>query len=74
MKISVAKERKERENRVALTPDVVASLIKSGFEILIENGAGANSSIPDEEYQKAGATMVSDKNKIYSDADVCKHW
>lgn len=70
MKIAVPKELKKKENRVALTPDVVASLIKAGFECQVENGAGSNSSIPDSEYQQAGAMLISDKTKLYADADV----
>ena len=40
MKISVPKETKLKENRVALTPDVVKDLIKKGFEVQVESGAG----------------------------------
>jgi NAD(P) transhydrogenase subunit alpha len=70
MKIAVPKETKERESRVALTPDVVASLVKNGFDCIVETGAGLNSYFADELYTKAGATLVSDKNALYADADV----
>ena len=70
MKIAVPKERKPKENRVALTPEVVSSLVKSGFEVLIEQGAGENSFFQDEDYTKAGAVLIKDPNQIYSDADV----
>ena len=40
MKLSVPKETKLKENRVALTPDVVKGLVKKGFEVLVEKGAG----------------------------------
>lgn len=70
MKIAVPKETKPYEKRVALTPDVVKSLIKSGFECIVETGAGLNSYFSDASYTEAGATLVADKNKLYSDADV----
>ena len=70
MKLSVPKETKFKENRVALTPDVVKDLLKKGFEIMVEAGAGLNSFFADEAYAAAGAEIVSDKTKIYSDADV----
>ena len=69
MKLSVPKETKQKENRVALTPDVVKNLIKKGFEVMVESGAGVNSFYNDEAYTAAGAT-IADKNKCYSNADV----
>jgi len=70
MKLSVPKETKLKENRVALTPDVVKELVKAGFDVMIEAGAGLNSFFSDEAYTAAGATIQTDKNKVYSDADV----
>lgn len=70
MKLAVPKETKLKENRVALTPDVVKDLVKKGFECMVEAGAGLNSYFSDEAYQAAGATIISDKKKLYSDADV----
>ncbi|MBI4930734.1 MAG: Re/Si-specific NAD(P)(+) transhydrogenase subunit alpha [Bacteroidetes bacterium] len=69
MKFSVPKETKLKENRVALTPDVVKGLVKKGFEIVVEAGAGLNSFYADDAYTAAGASIV-DKNKCYSDSDV----
>ena len=70
MKIAVPKENKLKENRVALTPDVAKDLVKKGFEVMIETGAGLNSFFADDAYIAAGAMIASDKSKIYSDADV----
>lgn len=70
MKIAVPKETKLKENRVALTPDVIKDLVKKGFEVSVENGAGLNSFFSDEAYTAAGAQLVSDKLKLYADADV----
>ena len=69
MKLSVPKETKLKENRVALTPDVVKGLVKKGFEVMVEKSAGLNSFYADEAYTAAGATIV-DNTKCYSDADV----
>ena len=70
MKLAVPKETKFKENRVALTPDVVKDLVKKGFEVNIESGAGMNSFFADEAYTAAGATIVADAKKLYADADV----
>ena len=70
MKIAVPKETKEREKRVALTPDVVKSLITSGFECIVEKDAGLNSFFTDQSYISAGAKIIDDKKVLYSDADV----
>ena len=69
MKLSVPKETKFKENRVALTPEVVKGLVQKGFEIIIEAGAGVNSFYANDRYLSAGAT-IADKSKCYGDADV----
>src|ERR1019366_7022415 len=48
MKLGVPKELKDREKRVALSPEVVKDLVKKGFEVLLETGAGLNSFISGE--------------------------
>src|SRR5580658_571185 len=70
MKIAVPKETKEKENRVALTPDIVQQLVKAGFECVVESGAGNNSYMADAKYIAAGAQVVADKQKLYGEADV----
>jgi NAD(P) transhydrogenase subunit alpha len=70
MKIAVPKETKFKENRVALTPEVVMGLIKTGHSCSVEKGAGFNSYFTDEAYISAGATIVADKAALYSSADV----
>ena len=69
MKLAVAKETKFKENRVALTPDVVKDLIKKGFEVMVETGAGLNSFFADEDYKASGAQIV-DNNTLYTNAEV----
>jgi H+-translocating NAD(P) transhydrogenase subunit alpha len=70
VKIAVPKETKFKENRVALTPDVVKDLVKKGFDCVIEAGAGLSSFYADDAYTAAGARIEADKNKLYSEADV----
>ncbi|MHB8260278.1 MAG: Re/Si-specific NAD(P)(+) transhydrogenase subunit alpha [Bacteroidia bacterium] len=69
MILGVPKESKTKENRVALTPDVVKDLVKKGFEVTIENGAGLNSFYSDEAYTSVGA-KTADAATVYSSADV----
>lgn len=57
MRIGVPKETADGERRVALVPDVVASLRKSELDIAVESGAGAGAGHPDEEYSEAGAEV-----------------
>lgn len=70
IKLVVPKETKLKENRVALTPDVVKDLVKKGFEVTVEAGAGINSFFNDEAYLAAGAQLQPDKAKLYAHADV----
>lgn len=64
------KEQKPHEKRVALSPDVVKSLVKAGFECKMETGAGIAAGFHDPLYEKAGAIIVSDKNVLLEEADV----
>jgi len=67
--VAVPKEILAGERRVALVPDVVARLTKSGFEVLIQRGAGTESFQTDEAYEKANAKLVDD-NSALAAADV----
>jgi H+-translocating NAD(P) transhydrogenase subunit alpha len=57
MKLGVPKETASGENRVAMVPEVVQRLQRSGVELVIESGAGAGARIPDELYTETGATI-----------------
>jgi H+-translocating NAD(P) transhydrogenase subunit alpha len=57
MNVSVPKETASGELRVALVPEVVERLGKSGVEVTVESGAGAGAHVPDADYEKAGATL-----------------
>ena len=58
MKIGVPKEIKNNENRVAMTPAGVMTLIANGHEVYIETGAGIGSAFTDNDYLLAGANIV----------------
>ena len=68
MIIGIPKETKFKENRVAITPLIAKDLIKQGFTVHVESGAGLNSFFSDDNYKEAGATL-SDKNTTYQ-ADI----
>ncbi len=58
------------ERRVALVPDFVDRLVKDGFEVRVEAGAGEGSYFPDEAYKKAGARIVADAVTLWGEADL----
>lgn len=58
MRIGVPKETAPGERRVALVPDVVSRLTGSGFDVLVENGAGTEAAYTDAAYGEAGASLV----------------
>src|SRR3569833_955805 len=57
MVIGIPKESLPGETRVAATPQTIAQLIKLGYEVAVESGAGAASSFADEAYTAAGASV-----------------
>jgi NAD(P) transhydrogenase subunit alpha len=57
--VAVPKERVPGEQRVAIVPEVVQKLIKSGYEVRIEHDAGREAFYPDDLYIAAGAKIVS---------------
>ncbi len=70
MKVGVPKEIVDGENRVALVPEALGSLLKGGMEILVERGAGESAFLPDGAYENAGATLMPDARGVLSQADV----
>ena len=68
MRISVAKEIRPGEARVALVPDIISKLTKAGLDVVIEAGAGVLAGFTDGEYTAAGATVKN--GDVLSDADV----
>jgi alanine dehydrogenase len=70
MKIAVPTEIKNNEFRVAITPAGVHELVVSGHEVYIQKGAGTGSSITDQDYQDAGATILPDAKSTWAIADM----
>ena len=70
MIIGVAKEIKNNENRVGLTPAGADALVKTGHKVLIEKSAGVGSGFEDESYTAVGAEIVADKKKIFDDSEM----
>ncbi|MBK8848181.1 MAG: Re/Si-specific NAD(P)(+) transhydrogenase subunit alpha [Bacteroidetes bacterium] len=69
MIVGVAKETKEREKRVALTPEVVKSLVTAGYIVQVESGAGEGASYSNEMYVAAGAS-IANRNAVFGNSDV----
>ncbi|HAQ59246.1 MAG TPA: Re/Si-specific NAD(P)(+) transhydrogenase subunit alpha [Microbacterium sp.] len=67
--IGILKESKSGETRVAATPATVTQLLKLGYGVVVEAGAGALSSFPDDAYVEAGATIASSAEALAA-ADV----
>jgi len=59
LKLAIVKETRPDERRVAASPAVVARLVKAGWSVLVESGAGEAASFPDAQYAEAGASLVS---------------
>jgi NAD(P) transhydrogenase subunit alpha len=69
MKVGVPKEIAEGERRVGLVPETVGKFVKDGFEVLVESGAGRDYNL-DENYEEAGAKIVSEAEELYGEADI----
>ncbi|GAA5203943.1 alanine dehydrogenase [Microbacterium jejuense] len=70
MRISVPTEVKNNEYRVALTPAGVHDLVASGHEVFVQRGAGDGSSMPDAEYEAAGAVLLDDAAEVWARAEL----
>ncbi|MCK9351712.1 MAG: Re/Si-specific NAD(P)(+) transhydrogenase subunit alpha [Candidatus Paceibacterota bacterium] len=70
MKIGVPREVHIDEKRVALTPESAGQLIKLGFSVLLESGAGTGADISDADYEKAGVAIVADAKALWSGSDI----
>jgi NAD(P) transhydrogenase subunit alpha len=73
MKIAIPKERRTGEARVAASPDTVKKLLglpADKVEVVVETGAGAAASIPDQQFQDAGASIAKDYAGCVKDADL----
>ncbi len=68
--IAVPREIHPGERRVAATPDTVGQLIKLGYAVSVEAGAGAAASFDDDAYRAAGARVVTDTRALWAGADI----
>jgi NAD(P) transhydrogenase subunit alpha len=59
----------EGERRVGLVPETVGRLVKDGFEVVVETGAGRDYNL-DENYEDAGAIVVDGPDEVYGEADI----
>ena len=70
LQIGVPRETTPNEKRVATVPEVVEKLIKLGFAVAVETGAGAAANFPDEAYRAAGARIVPAAGDLWSSSDI----
>ncbi|HEX6498846.1 MAG TPA: alanine dehydrogenase [Micromonosporaceae bacterium] len=70
MKIGIPREVKNHEYRVAITPAGVHEFVRAGHEVYVEAGAGLGSSITDEEYVGAGATILPDADDVWGTGEL----
>ena len=70
MRIGVPTEIKVAENRVALVPAGVETLVQRGNEVMVERGAGVGSGFEDEQYVEAGARIVADPDELWAGAEM----
>ncbi len=70
MIVGVPREIKDNENRIAIVPAGVDALKHDGHVVLVEQGAGVGSGIPDDEFAKAGAEIVPSHADVFARADM----
>jgi alanine dehydrogenase len=70
MDVGIPRELKDHEYRVAITPSGVRELVDAGHRVLIEQGAGLGSTITDQEFQRAGATVLPTADDVWASADL----
>ena len=70
MKVGIPREVKNHEYRVAITPAGVHELVSHGHEVVIEKDAGVGSSIPDADYQAAGAQILATADDVWGTGDL----
>jgi len=70
MRIGTIREIKNNENRVGLTPEAVAKLVKHGHEVYVQMSAGDGSGFSDDAYAKAGAKMLHHASDVLKHVDI----
>jgi NAD(P) transhydrogenase subunit alpha len=69
VKVGIPQEVTEGERRVGLVPETVGRLIKDGFEVIVESGAGRDYNL-DQAYEEAGANVAEGPDEVYGEADI----
>jgi H+-translocating NAD(P) transhydrogenase subunit alpha len=70
LRIGIPRETAAGEKRVATVPDVVAKLIKLGFSVVVETGAGEAAHFDDDSYRAAGAEVMPDAAALWASSDI----
>lgn len=70
MKVSIPKETRPDERRVALAPDTVKKLVASGIAVDVESGAGLEAGFSDADFTAAGAALYADRATLLAGAEV----
>ena len=70
MRIGVPKEIKVLENRVGLTPESVREVVAHGHEVVVERDAGQGIGMSDDDYRRAGATVLATAGDVFDAADM----
>ncbi len=70
MKVGIPREVKNHEYRVAITPAGVHELVRHGHEVYVEQDAGRGSSIPNADFEKAGATILPSADDVWGTGDL----
>ena len=70
MMIGIPRERQDGENRVAIIPSGVSTLLEAGYEVVVESGAGSAAHFTDDDYRHAGAIIADNADALYRQATV----
>jgi len=68
--IGIPAESYPQERRVALVPLVIPTLIKAGFEVLVETNAGQHAGYPDSQFTEKGAKIAPDRATVFAQSDI----
>ncbi|MFT5770086.1 MAG: NAD(P) transhydrogenase subunit alpha [Lysobacterales bacterium] len=70
MRIGIPREIYAGEKRVATTPDVATQLIKLGFDVSIESGAGSAANYSDAQYKESGCSIAANADEVFAGSDI----
>ena len=70
MRIGIPREIHNGEKKVATTPEVAEQLMKLGYEVAIEAGAGLAANFSDDAYRESGVTVIEDTKQLWKESDI----